>query len=281
MKWQADRERRWREISARLETETADSNLRIVVLAAHPDDETIGASLLLSRFPKSSVVFLTDGAPKNTKLWPPGMRGSKENYADLRREEAVTALSIAGISEKAIFWLGGVDQEAVFEIRPLGDEFRQILMQTRADLVITHPYEGGHPDHDAAAVVACIAASSLDNPPVLLEMTSYHARNGQCVTGEFLNSEQAQQMSFKLSESDRDLKRRMIHTYVSQRLVLENFPVAEESLRLMPTYNFSQPPHEGQLWYEIMGWMAGDRWRETVRESVIETLAKHQVQACR
>lgn len=280
MKWQADRERRWREISARLQADPPDSDLRILILAAHPDDETIGASLLLSRFPKSSLVFLTDGAPKNTRLWPPAMRGSRQDYADLRRDEAVSALSFAGISRQAIFWLGGVDQEAVFDIKRLVGAFQKVLIETRAELVITHPYEGGHPDHDAAAVVASIATALIEDPPVL-EMTSYHAQNGQCVTGKFLDGEKSQQMSFKLSESDKERKRRMMDTYVSQQLVLENFPVDEEPLRLMPQYDFSQAPHDGQLWYEIMGWMTGAHWRELVREHVIETLEERQVQACR
>ena len=277
MKWQADRERRSREISSRLQADPPDPDLRILILAAHPDDETIGASLLLSRFPGSSVAFLSDGAPHNTRLWPPGMRGSRQHYADLRRREAASALGIAGISQEASFWLGGVDQEAVFEINRLADEFRKVLLEQKADVVITHPYEGGHPDHDAATVIACIAASSLGDSPALLEMTSYHARNGQCVTGNFLSSDRSQQMSFKLSESDKERKRRMIGTYVSQRLVLENFPVDEEPLRLMPEYDFSRQPHEGQLWYEIMGWMTGARWRELV----IEAIEKREVQACR
>src|SRR5581483_11594150 len=143
MKWQADRERRWREVSSRLQADPPDPDLRILILAAHPDDETIGASLLLSRFPRSSVAFLTDGAPKNTRLWPPGMCGSRQYYADLRRREAVAALGIAGISQEAVFWLGGVDQEAVFEINRLADEFRKVLLEEKADVVITHPYEGG------------------------------------------------------------------------------------------------------------------------------------------
>ena len=66
-------------------------------------------------------------------------------------------------------------------------------------------------------------------------------------------------------------------TYATQRLVLETFPVDDEPLRLMPQYDFSKSPHQGQLWYEIMGWMTGARWRELV----IEALERHQVQACR
>jgi len=278
MKWPADRERTWGEILARLRREPADSDLRILILAAHPDDETIGASLLLSRSRKSSVAFLTDGAPRDTRLWPPGMNGSREDYANLRRREATSVMSITGISQDAIAWLGGVDQEAVFEIDRLIDQFRNLLVRTNVDLVVTHPYEGGHPDHDAAAVVARIAASLSENPPALLEMTSYHACDGRCVTGEFLNSDESLTTSFDLSIGDRERKRRMLDSYASQRLVLENFPIHNEPLRFAPEYDFSKPPHEGRLWYECMGWaMTGPRWRELASAA----LNKYQEQPCR
>jgi N-acetylglucosamine malate deacetylase 2 len=276
MKWQADREKIWRRISARLLDHSPEPDLRILVLAAHPDDETIGVSLLLSRSPNSAVAFLTDGAPRDTKLWPHVMN-SREEYAEIRRKEAVAALSIAGISAEAICWLGGVDQEAVYEIDRLARELEKLLTKTHVDVVITHPYEGGHPDHDAAALVARIAvALKEENPPALVEMTSYHARASQCVTGEFLNSDKSPQLSFELSNGDRERKQRMIDAYASQRLVLGNFPIAREPLRLAPEYDFSKPPHEGKLWYECMGWMAGTHWRELASPAI----GKYQEHAC-
>jgi LmbE family N-acetylglucosaminyl deacetylase len=136
--------------------------------------------------------------------------------------------------------------------------------------MVTHPYEGGHPDHDSAALVARIAVSLLDNPPALLEMTSYHARDGQCVTGEFLDSGPLPEISFELSDDDRDRKRRMMDAYASQRLVLENFPIDHECLRFAPEYDFNQPPHSGKLWYECMGWaMTGLRWRELANAALV------------
>src|SRR6476661_8567872 len=82
MNLQADRQQNWNRISRRLQTTPSDSSLRILVLAAHPDDETIGASLLLSRFPQSAVVFLTDGAPRDTRFWSAQVNGSREAYAE-------------------------------------------------------------------------------------------------------------------------------------------------------------------------------------------------------
>ena len=263
MNWQADREQNWNRLSLPLQTTPSDPSLRILLLAAHPDDETIGASVLLSRFPQSSVAFLTDGAPRDTRLWSAGVNGSREAYAETRRQEAFRALSYAGISPQRVFWLGAVDQEAAFEIGMLAERFANLFTEMRPEIVITHAYEGGHPDHDSAAVVASIAISLLESSPLLLEMTSYHAREGRCVTGEFLDSGSLPEIRFEFSHVDRERKRQMMDAHASQRVVLENFPVDCERLRLAPQYDFSEPPHSGKLWYECMGWpMTGARWRE-------------------
>jgi LmbE family N-acetylglucosaminyl deacetylase len=267
MNWQADpKNSRGKVLLRRLVADPPDVSLRVAVLAAHPDDETIGASAVLARFRRAWIAYLTDGAPRDTHLWPPTMQGSREQYTGVRRREAVNALSHAGISEKATFWLGGVDQEAICEVRKLAAKLTEFLHQHRPNLLITHPYEGGHPDHDSAALIARLACSTLGREaPEICEMTSYHARDGRCVAGEFLNSNPESEIVVELSEIDRQRKRRMMDEHESQRLVLENFAIVSEHLRIAPVYDFSQPPHEGKLWYECMGWpMTGVRWRELV-----------------
>jgi N-acetylglucosamine malate deacetylase 2 len=273
MNWRADSKNNWREISLRLQTDSPDVGLQVMVLAAHPDDETIGASALLSRFPRSSVAFVTDGAPRDRQLWPAGMEGSRQDYAEVRRQEAIRALGYAGISEERIFWLQAVDQEAAIGIGGLAQAFAECLGQFRPAIVITHSYEGGHPDHDSAAVVARLAITALEDGsrPALLEMTSYHARQGKCVTGEFLNPGLTPEFSFGLSTDERQRKRRMMDAYRSQRLVLENFLIDQERLRPVPEYDFSQPPHAGKLWYEAMGWaMSGECWRGLATAAIVQ-----------
>lgn len=250
----------------------AANDLRVVILAAHPDDETIGSSALLARNPNAQIVYLTDGAPRDRQFWPPDMNCSRDEYAALRRHEAAAALAHAGIGDKQIVWLGGTDQEAIFDARVLAEKFGEVLASQPVDVLITHPYEGGHPDHDCAALVGWLAIENLKDKtadaapkiaPLLCEMTSYHARDGQCVTGEFLNSDGSSEIIFHLTDPDRERKRRMMDSFISQRLVLENFPVIDEKLRIAPIYDFSQPPHERKLWYECMNWpMTGSRWRE-------------------
>jgi LmbE family N-acetylglucosaminyl deacetylase len=259
----------WKELSRWRLSGDQESCLRIAVLAAHPDDETIGASALLGRFQNAEVLYLTDGAPRDRKLWSPDARGSREDYVRLRREEAQTALALVDIAPEQVTWLGATDQEAILDVGDLTERLVQFLEVSRPSVLITHAYEGGHPDHDTAALVARLAISGADSRCVLLEMTSYHAESGRCVTGQFLNNGVGSEIVFKLSEEERTRKRRMMAAHSSQREVLSGFAIDHERLRLAPEYDFSRPPHTGSLWYECMGWeMTGERWRSLARIAV-------------
>ena len=243
-----------------------------VLLVAHPDDETIGASACMSRLRISTIVFLTDGAPRDPALRSPRASGSRARYTRMRHEEAVAALALAGVTPDRILFLGGVDQEAVHETAVLAERFASLLPQIQPDIIITHPYEGGHPDHDAAALVATLSnrilARENKTPPEVLEMTSYHLCDGRCVTGEFLPRDCGQgfgeeELTLQLSPEERDRKEQMLNAYVSQQVVLAGFSVGPERLRPAPAYDFASPPHPGKLWYESLGWpMTGERWRE-------------------
>jgi LmbE family N-acetylglucosaminyl deacetylase len=255
--------------------------VQVLILAAHPDDETIGASAALKRCRNTAVVYLTDGAPRDKKLWSAGGDYSREEYARLRRYEAEAALQRAGIPVDRIHYLGGVDQESTFELQVLTLALATRLRQRRPDFLISHAYEGGHPDHDSAALVAALAVDALrnqDDPaPELLEMPCYHARDGKCFTAEFLpqSSEQpasSTELVLRLSSEEILRKAEMMDCYQSQRLVLQSFPLGTERLRPAPAYNFSRAPHHGRLWYECMGWpMTGKRWRDLATQAVAET----------
>jgi LmbE family N-acetylglucosaminyl deacetylase len=245
---------------------TKFSGILPVFLVAHQDDETIGGSAIMSRL-GGSVVYLTDGAPRDQSFWPEvAISGSRADYARMRREEAVEALDLAGISPENILSLSGVDQEASMEMATLAERFASLLRQIRPDVVITHPYEGGHPDHDAAALVARLATQLLarkGGPQLeVLEMTSYHLFDGQCLTGRFLPGN-FPELVIHLSPEELIAKQKMVLSYHSQRLVLDGFRLDPERLRPAPHYDFTRAPHPGKLWYECLGWpMTGERWRE-------------------
>ena len=270
MSLQAKGEAQWADFSRRLSGNRKDSSTRVVLLAAHPDDETIGASSLLARFPHLTVVYLTDGAPRDRGFWSPDARGSRATYARMRRIEAEEAVAHAGVVPNQIAWLGGLDQEAICDAANLMLEFAEILQRHQPEIVITHPYEGGHPDHDAAALVAGMALTLAMSQTLLVEMTSYHALSGHCVTGEFLNAD-TEEIACELTTEDVLRKRRMMDAHVSQRAVLAGFKVDCERFRPAPAYDFTKPPHEGRLWYECIEWpMKGARWRSIAQAAIRE-----------
>ncbi|HYL12712.1 MAG TPA: PIG-L deacetylase family protein [Terriglobales bacterium] len=265
-------------VLAKLATPEASQNgeaepLRVLLLVAHPDDEAIGASAVLGRLKDSRIVYLTDGAPRDPRFRSPHVSGSRDFYACVRAEEAASALACAGVTPQRITFLNGVDQEAIQELPALLKSLLEVMSECQPSAIITHPYEGGHPDHDAAALIALLAARCLEqrssSVPEILEMTSYHARNGVRVSGEFLPGAaeaggELPVLTLKLTTEERARKARMLGCYLSQWHVISDFPLEPERLRVAPRYDFTKPPHEGVLWYETLGWpLTGAKWRET------------------
>ncbi len=239
----------------------------LLVIAAHPDDEVIGAARLLLRARSAAVVHLTDGAPRDPLLRP-SARGDREEYARARRREALDALAIAGLAAEDEIGLGAVDQEAVLALPSLASELVRVVRALRPRVVNTHPWEGGHPDHDAAAIVARAAAALLGRAgaraPPLAEMASYHRRGGLLETGAFLPGGPPG-VARPLSPEEQAAKRRMLDAHVSQREVLAPFGVAVERYRRAPPLDVRARPHPGVLHYEALGWTTFERFRERAR----------------
>lgn len=246
----------------------------ILIVAAHPDDEVLGASWLLRHAHGLHIVHVTDGAPRDASLRAPDAPPTREAYARIREEEAFAALALAGIPPDHLLSLGAVDQEATQELVTLTGCLVALLKALRPALLVAHPYEGGHPDHDAAAFVSHAAVTLMARagrtPPALLEMTSYHRRWESLVTGEFLPAPDDRPIAtVSFTDAECTAKQRMLACYASQARVLESFPVGLERYRLAPRYDFTRPPHEGALHYEALGWrMTGARWRELARRAL-------------
>ena len=244
------------------------------VLAAHPDDEVVGAAVLLARSRGCRVIHLTDGAPRDQRLWPHAFAG-RPAYVRLRRVEAARALALAGVDRERIHALGGIDQEAPRQLSRLARELVALLARLRPPVLVIHPYEGGHPDHDAAslagrAAAAMLARAGLDAPQ-LVEMTSYHAARDALATGAFL-PDPAPQVEIVASEAERALKCRMLAAHESQAATLALFPPGPERFRRAPPADFSRPPHPGETFSERMGWMRGEQFR-CLAAAALEELA--------
>jgi N-acetylglucosamine malate deacetylase 2 len=246
---------------------------KVVVIVAHPDDEIIGAGARLSRLKGVTVIHVTNGAPREPDYTLRVGFATGDEYRGARREECLSALGLAGVAPEQVRELDFADQEATFNLIPITRRLVEILREVRPEAVLTHSYEGGHPDHDATAFAVHTARSLLEGeftrPPEVLELTSYYSRGGQMVTSDFLPFRGYGVRTVRLSKEERELKRGMFDCFVTQQEVLRWFPIGVERYRAAPPYDFTRPPHEGRLHYEYFSWsIKGARWRTLAHEAL-------------
>ncbi len=257
-----------------------------LVVVAHPDDEAIGAGGLLAGLPDAVVAHVTDGSPRDERHAQSKGFQTREEYARARRREVANALSHVGITPERCRGLGYVDGEASLQLLELVSDVADLMDEVRPDLVITHPYEGGHSDHDATAFAVHLACGILRRDkvpaPVLFELTSYHNFSGERRVFSFLPFIGTEERTIRLTEAETSLKRRMYDEFVSQKKVLERFPIGIERFRPAPRYLFTKAPHEGLLDYErFCTLITGAQWRQNADKALktLRTRRRRFVQA--
>jgi LmbE family N-acetylglucosaminyl deacetylase len=248
------------------------ANMAVVV--AHPDDETIGCGALLSRMQGATVVLVTDGAPRNLADAEAYGFASAQDYADRRLVEMREALSLAKLPEDALVALGIPDQEAALNLAPLTRRLLDLAKRRRINVLLTHAYEGGHPDHDAAAFAVHAACRLLAHEgwrTFIMEMPFYRLSDSGAILQQFHPVPEELELTLPLDPDERALKRSMIAAHQTQREVLRTFPLDFEKFRPAPAYDFRAPPSDGRLLYEAHDWgMTGARWLELVRAASVE-----------
>ena len=132
---------------------------RLVVIAPHPDDETLGCGSLITRAVRRgigvAVIALTDGDASHpgSQRWPPAALG-RLRAAEMRR--ALARLGAGGVPVRRLGWHdGNVGRDA--DVRQL----RAQLVALRAGVVLVTSDADHHPDHQAAARIARAAARAL------------------------------------------------------------------------------------------------------------------------
>ncbi len=173
------------------------------------------------------------------------------------------ALAAAGCDAPHVM-LGYPDQDAALHLAEIARRLAALFAEHRVESVLTHAYEGGHPDHDATAW-ACHAAARIGPiGPGIAEFPCYHAELGEAVKGEFLPLIPlgSEPIIVHLTDAERARKQAMVAAHATQAEVLSGFATDRESFRAAPDHDWRQPPHAGPLNYERWGWeMTGERWR--------------------
>jgi len=243
---------------------------RTMLVFAHPDDETVALGARIGRFGEAHFVHVTDGAPRNEQdsRWH-GFKSWQE-YRAARTEEWRKLLEIAGISTATHECLEIADQEAGYQLAALTRRVAELLLAHKSEAVFTHPFEGGHPDHDACAFAVHHAvgmAGKRGGPaPVLIEGAFYNAAAGP---GWFLaGAEGAVGREYRLTASEKERKQARLDCFTTQRETLRGFPLEWERFRTAPAYDFTRPPHPPPLLYDRYPWgMTCERFSEQAREA--------------
>ena len=203
---------------------------RVLLLAPHPDDETLSAGGLLQRAlargGQAIVAFATDGEnnPWTQRLVERRWRVGPEDCARFgrrRREEALAALAELGISPDGAVFLGFPDQ-AMTGIVLSGsatavDSLASLISGRRPTLLVAPSLFDLHPDHSALAVLARLAVSRVDpgQRPRLLSYLIHRSRRMARAGGA---AEQGA-LRFDPTEQEKDRKRRAILRHATQLVV--------------------------------------------------------------
>lgn len=214
---------------------------RVLVFAAHPDDETIACSGLLQRTAASLVVFAVDGAPPHYGFEK--KFGSLQRYSDARFVEASRALSfiprcsIRRLSRQDGTWF--LDQHLFLELSGAFASLVRIARDFSPNLLVSHALEGGHLDHDACHILAKRTARALNLQS--LEFPLYwRSPDGRDVFQQFRQGQEAE-FALQLSKEEIQVKRRMLSEYRSQQKLTSIFRLEPERFRHVTPADHPEP----------------------------------------
>lgn len=232
---------------------------RALLVFAHPDDEIVGLGARIARYRSGCLVHVTDGAPRDEHDSRGHGFATWADYAAARNAELAKALELAGIPDMERISLDIPDQQASLQLPELTRRILALIESHQPEVIFTHPYEGGHPDHDACAfavrhaVSACLGCTG--DGPQIVECGFYHAGGSGIETGSFLPAPGASpEVVYDLTPEEQARKRALMQCFNSQTETLAYFSLAQERFRIAPHYDFTRPPHPGPAFYDGFPW---------------------------
>jgi LmbE family N-acetylglucosaminyl deacetylase len=120
----------------------------ILVVAPHPDDETLGGGGFIARArrlnQKVRVVVATDGGQGILDKYI-----TSEELVSIRQQETQNAVSILGMAKEDVVFLNIPDSEANRHIPALEEGLRREIEVLRPQLILSPHRIDKHPDHNA------------------------------------------------------------------------------------------------------------------------------------
>jgi LmbE family N-acetylglucosaminyl deacetylase len=138
-----------------------------LVVAPHPDDETLGCGVAIMRKRDAGrpvdIVIVSDGA-----LAEPAV-GSPAEMAALRVVEARRACARLGVDEEHVHFLDFPDAGVAEHLDAVADALGALITRLRPEQLLIPVSCEGHPDHDATNRAARAAAVRIAYPGRVLE----------------------------------------------------------------------------------------------------------------
>ena len=143
-----------------------------LVLAPHPDDETLGAGATIARKRAAGtpvrIVVVADGRHAN-----PSQVIDAAELARIRQEEAVAACAVLGVEADHLRFAGFEDGTLDRQVEAVASLLRAELAEHRPAEVLVPSAIDGHPDHRALRSALRLALAdgdaATDTGPVVLE----------------------------------------------------------------------------------------------------------------
>ncbi|MCP5373229.1 MAG: PIG-L family deacetylase [Hyphomicrobiales bacterium] len=224
---------------------------RILLLAPHPDDEVVGCAAAALRAGDAGarvlVLYLTTGLP-DMATQPPWRRRGHAGRVNRRSAEAWSAAELLGL--RPVAFLRHPSRSLRRHLDPVRAAVARALRDHAVDVLWAPAYEGGHADHDTANAVAATFAGDL---PVF-EFAAYNNAGGRTNSQSFPVLTGAETV-LTLDARERDLKRRALALYRSERRNLSYVQTAREMLRPLAGHDYARRPHPGPLFYERFHWV--------------------------
>ncbi len=162
---------------------------RTLVVAPHPDDESIGAGALIAEIVERGgsvrVVFMTNG---DNNPWPQRLarrrlRVSAHDqlqWGRLRRAEARRALSTLGLPPRSATFLGLPDDRlAALDRDMIANRIAANLREFQPSLLVVPSIDDFHPDHRATHRATLRAVTRLERRPRTILSYIVHGRAGE------------------------------------------------------------------------------------------------------
>lgn len=224
---------------------------RILVLAAHPDDEVVACAAAIGRAQAQGAavftLYLTDGCIARETMWL-WQRGKHEGKVIRRRNEGEDAARHLGV--KPLGWGKRPARHLWRQLAEVHAEIKAAVEQNKIDQLWVPAYEGGNADHDALNALGSMFRITLS----VLEFAEYNFAGGNEHSQEFPEANGNEQ-TILLTAGEQKKKHAALQIYASEKENLNYVRLMRECWRPLGMVDYSKPPHEGTLWYARYQWV--------------------------